>query len=237
MNLIEIKNVVKIYNENKSNKVRALDGATLSVARGESLSVMGVSGSGKSTLLHIIGCLDVVTSGDYILDGNNVGKLSAIEQAKLRNEKIGFILQTFGLLESENVFNNVKLPLLIGKKYGYKEVKTRVQEVLKLVGLSMYSKRKVRELSGGQKQRVAIARALVNDPDIILADEPTSALDSKTAEEIMGLFAELNKKGKTIIIVTHDIKVAEKMSRIVNIIDGKIEHTTEVDETGTQVSK
>lgn len=221
MSYIELKNVVKIYNENKSNRVRALSGATLNVERGESISIMGVSGSGKSTLLHIIGCLDSLTSGEYILDGINVGKLSAGELSKLRNDKIGFILQSFGLIEQDNVYNNIKIPLLIGNKYGYKEVKRRVNEVLRLVGLTGYGKRKVRELSGGQKQRVAIARALVNDPDIILADEPTSALDSSTAEEIMALFASLNKEGKTIIIVTHDIKVAEKMQRIEYIVDGK----------------
>lgn len=221
MSYIELKNVIKIYNENKSNKVRALNGATLNVESGESVSIMGVSGSGKSTLLHIIGCLDNVTSGEYILDGINVGKLSAGELSKLRNDKIGFILQAFGLIEQDNVFNNIKIPLLIGNKYGYKEVTPRVNEVLKLVGLTGYGKRKVRELSGGQKQRVAIARALVNDADIILADEPTSALDSSTAEEIMTLFANMNKAGKTIIVVTHDIKVAEKMQRIEYIVDGK----------------
>lgn len=222
MSFIELKDIVKIYNEGKSNSVTALNGASLNIEKGESVAIMGVSGSGKSTLLHIIGCLDNLTKGSYSLDGIEIKKMGAAELAKIRSKKIGFILQSYGLIENERIYNNVKLPLLIGSKCSSREIKDKVFKALKSMGLADISKKKVRELSGGQKQRVAIARAIINDPDVILADEPTSALDSKTAGEIMKVFKRLNEQGKTIIIVTHDIKIAEQMGRVVYIEDGVI---------------
>ena len=222
MNIIELKQIDKKYNEGKDNEVHALCSVDLVVVKGESLAVMGVSGSGKSTLLNILGCLDKATSGCYILNEQNIEQKNAAELAKIRNKTIGFVLQSFGLIEDDTVYTNVKMPLLFSDNFKGKEIKKRVYEVIKQVGLEGLENKKVKDMSGGQCQRVAIARAIVNDPDIILADEPTSALDSKTAGEIMDLFEKLKTLGKTLIIVTHDQKVADKLDRIVHIVDGKI---------------
>lgn len=222
MGIIKIENLHKIYNENKPNAVHALRGINMEIEEGETVAIMGISGSGKSTLLHIIGCMDKATDGKYYLNGEDISGLSGKELAKIRNNEIGFVLQDYGLIENESVFQNVKLPLMFSEKYQYSKINARVKEVLGLFGIDELYKKKVRDLSGGQKQRVAIARAVVNEPKIILADEPTSALDSATSEEILGVFDELHNMGKTVIMVTHDKRVAERMQRIVYIKDGII---------------
>jgi len=210
MSIIELIQIDKKYNEGRDNEVHALRGIDLLIEKGDSLAIMGVSGSGKSTLLNILGCLDKPTSGCYKLNDHNVAHKNASE------------LALFGLIESDTVYSNVKLPLLFSEKYKGKEVKNRVIDVIKQVGLEGSENKKVKDMSGGQQQRVAIARAIVNDPDIILADEPTSALDSTTATEIIDVLKDLQTKGKTIIVVTHDINVAKKMDKIVSIQDGII---------------
>lgn len=222
MGIIKIENLHKIYNENKPNAVHALRGINMEIEGGETVAIMGISGSGKSTLLHIIGCMDKATDGKYYLNDEDISGLNGKELAKIRNNEIGFVLQDYGLIENESVFQNVKLPLMFSEKYQYSKINARVKEVLGLFGIDELYKKKVRDLSGGQKQRVAIARAVVNEPKIILADEPTSALDSATSEEILGVFDELHNMGKTVIMVTHDKRVAERMQRIVYIKDGII---------------
>lgn len=222
MGIINIENLHKIYNENKPNAVHALRGINMEIEEGETVAIMGISGSGKSTLLHIIGCMDKATDGKYYLNDEDISGLNGKELAKIRNNEIGFVLQDYGLIENESVFQNVKLPLMFSEKYQYSKINARVKEVLGLFGIDELYKKKVRDLSGGQKQRVAIARAVVNEPKIILADEPTSALDSATSEEILGVFDELHNMGKTVIMVTHDKRVADRMQRIVYIKDGII---------------
>lgn len=222
MGIIKIENLHKIYNENKPNAVHALRGINMEIEEGETVAIMGISGSGKSTLLHIIGCMDKATDGKYYLNDEDISGLNGKELAKIRNNEIGFVLQDYGLIENESVFQNVKLPLMFSEKYQYSKINARVKEVLGLFGIDELYKKKVRDLSGGQKQRVAIARAVVNEPKIILADEPTSALDSATSEEILGVFDELHNMGKTVIMVTHDKRVADRMQRIVYIKDGII---------------
>lgn len=222
MGIIKIENLHKIYNENKPNAVHALRGIDLEIEESETVAIMGISGSGKSTLLHIIGCMDKATDGKYYLGGDDISGLNGKELAKIRNNEIGFVLQDYGLIENESVFQNVKLPLMFSEKYPYSKINARVKEMLEAFGIAELHKKKVRDLSGGQKQRVAIARAVVNEPKIILADEPTSALDSATSDEILGVFDELHNMGKTVIMVTHDKRVAERMQRIVYIKDGII---------------
>lgn len=222
MGIVKIENLHKIYNENKPNAVHALRGIDMEIEQGEAIAIMGISGSGKSTLLHIIGCMDKATDGKYYLNGEDISGLNGKELAKIRNNEIGFVLQDYGLIENESVFQNVKLPLMFSEKFPYSKINTRVKEMLELFGIAELHKKKVRDLSGGQKQRVAIARAVANEPKIILADEPTSALDSATGEEILGVFDELHNMGKTVIMVTHDKRVAERMQRIVYIKDGVI---------------
>ena len=207
------------------NEVKALRGVNLKVEQGESLAVMGVSGSGKSTLLHIIGCLDTPTKGEYLLDGKEVSRLGNVELSRIRNRSIGFVLQDYGLVMNDNVFNNVVVPLIFNKEIRSKDRNSLVLNALEAMNIGSYMKTKVGQLSGGQRQRVAIARAIVNDPDIILADEPTAALDSATANEIMNVLQELNDRGKTIVLVTHDVNMANKMRRIVHIADGVIEES------------
>ncbi len=221
MEIINLKEINKKYNNGKPNEVHALRGVDLVINKGDSIAIMGVSGSGKSTLLNIIGCLDKSTSGEYLLDGVNINSKNATELAEIRNNMFGFILQSYGLIESDKVMNNVRIPLLFSKKYKPSEQKDRIETVLNKLKIFNLKNTKVRDLSGGQKQRVAIARAMVNDPEIILADEPTSALDSTTAKEIISVLKELQQKGNTIIVVTHE-NVANKLDRIVHIVDGKI---------------
>lgn len=219
--MIELKNVEKVYNKGKENEVRALKNINLSINDGEMVAVIGESGSGKSTLLHILGGLDKPDSGEILYQGEKVKFSKANWMAEYRNKKVGFVLQNFGLLSEESVLENVCIPLYFNSG-SVRQMKSKALESLKLVGIDDLAKRKVKHLSGGQMQRVAIARALVNNPGIILADEPTGALDSDTTEEIMSVFTNLNKSGRTIVIVTHDPIVASTCPKLIKISDGVI---------------
>ena len=218
--LIEIKNMYKIY-EMGSEKVHALDGIDLNIENGEYVAIVGPSGSGKSTLMNMIGCLDVPTSGEYMLEGEDVAKLTDKELTMIRRQKIGFIFQQFNLLKKSTALENVELPAMYNG-YDGKQRKKLAIEALDIVGLGDRTKHRPMELSGGQQQRVAIARALVNKPPIILADEPTGNLDSKSGEDIMDMIKGLHRQGNTIILITHDTDVANYASRVIHILDGKI---------------
>ena len=220
--MIELKNLNKYYNFGKSTEVHALKNVNLFIDKGEFVSVMGVSGSGKSTLLHIIGCLDMSTSGTYMLGKYDVSNYGEKTLCELRNDNIGFVLQDFGLIPEKSVYENISYPLMFNPSVRFLQIKGRVNAVEERIGIAELSKKKVSELSGGQKQRVAICRAIVNDPAIILADEPTAALDKKTAFEIMDVFDKLNDAGKTIIIVTHDRDIAARCKRVIELADGEI---------------
>lgn len=219
--MLKIENLTKTYNYKKPNAFTALKDVSLEVADGEMLAIIGKSGAGKSTLLHIIGCIDKFEKGSYIIDGTDVHSLSDNKLAKIRNEKVGIVMQDFALIDEYSVIENVMIPLNFSKKKLGKP-KELAMKALEKVGIADLAKKPVSKLSGGQKQRVAIARAIVNDPSFILADEPTGALDTKTSSEIMELFTELNKSGKTVIIITHDLTVADKCKRKVEISDGRI---------------
>jgi len=222
MAIIELKDISKIYKIGKI-KITALRNVSLSVKKGEFVAIMGPSGSGKTTLMNIIGLLDRPTSGAYFLNQKRVDQMKPKEQAKIRNQGIGFIFQLFNLLPRMSTFSNVMLPFTYSKnKLSYKEKKKRAFLLLKKVGLSHRINHFPNELSGGEKQRVAIARALVCNPLIILADEPTGTLDSKTSKEIMRIFRELNREGRTIIMVTHEKEIAEYAKRIIKLKDGRI---------------
>ena len=201
------------------NVVRALDGVSLAIEEGEMVAIRGPSGSGKSTLMNILGCLDRPTSGSYVLAGEDVGRMDDNQQAYVRNRRIGFVFQTFNLLPRMNALENVELPLLYA---GELNAKKKALEALAIVGLADRADHRPNQLSGGQKQRVAIARAIVTDPAIVLADEPTGALDTRTGNDILDQFKILNGQGRTIIVVTHDLKVAEHCQREIYIRDGKI---------------
>ena len=218
--MIETKNLIKEY-EVGTQKVKALNGINLSVEKGEFISIMGPSGSGKTTLMNIIGCLDTPTNGTYNLNNKSVSQLSDDELAKIRNEEIGFVFQSFHLLARNSALNNVMLPL---KYAGCKESEAieRSKHAPEKVGLSDRKDHSPSELSGGQQQRVAIARALVNNPSILFADEPTGNLDSKTGTDVMNLFKDLNNSGQTIILITHEDSIAEQSNRIITIMDGLI---------------
>jgi len=218
--MIETQNLEKEY-ELGSQRVKALNGINLSVDKGEFISIMGPSGSGKTTLMNIIGCLDTPTNGTYNLNNKLVSKLSDDQLAKIRNEEIGFVFQSFHLLARNSALNNVMLPL---KYAGCKESEAieRSNLALEKVGLSDRKNHSPAELSGGQQQRVAIARALVNNPSILFADEPTGNLDSKTGTDVMNLFKELNESGQTIILITHEDSIADQSNRIITIMDGLI---------------
>lgn len=218
--LIQLKNIVKSY-QNGDQELQVLKGVDLTVYEGEFVAIMGPSGSGKSTLMNIIGLLDRPTSGDYRLNGTQVELLNDRKLAKVRNEEIGFVFQQFFLLAKLNALQNVELPLIYAG-VGVSKRRELAKQFLEKVELGMRMKHLPSELSGGQKQRVAIARALVNNPSIILADEPTGALDTKTGEQIMRLLTELNKEGKTIIMVTHEPEIADFATRKIVIRDGEI---------------
>lgn len=219
MSILKLNKIGKIYNKGRSNACEALKGVDLSIERGDLIAIVGESGSGKSTLMHILGCLDEPTSGELLFDGKKVNFKSSKKLADYRNKKIGFVLQDFGLILNETALENVCVPLLFSNT-SIAKMRTRARSALNLMGIGKLSRKRVNQLSGGQKQRVAIARALVNDPEIILADEPTGALDSKTSAEIVDVLLDLNSKGKTVIIVTHDLKIAKLCRRMVTISDG-----------------
>ena len=219
--MIHAEALTKVY-QMGDNEVRALDGASFTIDKGEMIAIMGPSGSGKSTLMSIIGCLDVPSSGSYSLDGEAVETLNETKLADVRGRKIGFVFQQFNLLARTSALENVMLPLTYAG-YSGKEREDRARKALERVGLGDRTHHAPNELSGGQQQRVAIARAIVNEPNILLADEPTGALDSKTGVEIMDLFQRLHREnGQTVILVTHDSYVARHTERIIKISDGKI---------------
>ncbi|MFK8274332.1 ABC transporter ATP-binding protein [Capnocytophaga cynodegmi] len=221
MSLLEIRDIKRDFK--LGNEVlHVLKGIWLSIEKGEYVALMGPSGSGKSTLMNILGCLDTPTSGEYILNGRDVSKLSDGELADIRNKEIGFVFQTFNLMPRTTALENVALPMIYAGIEKSKR-RERATEVLELVGLGDRMMHKPNELSGGQRQRVAVARALVNHPSIILADEPTGNLDSKTSYEIMALFNEIHQKGNTVILVTHEEDIAQHAHRIIRLRDGLID--------------
>tara|TARA_B100001057_G_scaffold409225_1_gene423801 strand:- start:749 stop:1426 length:678 start_codon:yes stop_codon:yes gene_type:complete len=218
--IIHTENLKKEY-EVGTQTVRALRGINLSVEKGEFMAIMGPSGSGKTTLMNIIGCLDTPTYGSYELNGTSVSSLEDDELANIRNKEIGFVFQSFNLLAKNSTLDNVMLPLKYAG-FNKKEAIIKAKEVIEKVGLIDRLDHTPAELSGGQQQRVAIARALVNNPSIIFADEPTGNLDSKTGDEVMGLFKELNSNGQTIILITHEDSIAQQSNRVITIMDGLI---------------
>lgn len=220
--MIEIKNLVKIYNKGKTNEFCALKGIDLSIEEGEMVAIIGKSGAGKSTLLHILAAIDSYDKGSYLVDGVSVGDLKEKDRARFRNQKIGIVMQDYALIDEYTIEENVQIPLIFGKVKGNDVRREKIMTALENVGLAELAKKPVCQLSGGQKQRVAIARALVNNPTFLLADEPTGALDSKTSGEIMDVFEKLNQGGKTVIIVTHDMEVAARCGRVIEISDGEI---------------
>ena len=218
--MIELIDGVKIYGKG-SSRVFALNGLSLQIQKGELVALMGPSGSGKSTLLNIIGCIDQLTSGSYLLDGTDIQKFSNMRLAQLRNKRFGFVLQDFGLIDHWTVSKNVEIPLSYAKPSD-KKPKDRIEQVLNQLQIADKKSELAYRLSGGQKQRVAIARAIVNDPQIILADEPTGALDQKTGREVLNILQKIHQAGKTVIIVTHDPTVAGACNRVIQIVDGKM---------------
>jgi len=222
--LIEIRKLIKTYKVG-SEEVRALRGINLAIGKNEYMAIMGPSGSGKSTLMNLIGCLDTPTSGDYILAGENVGRLTDSQLAEIRNRRIGFVFQTFNLLPRASALHNVELPLIYAGMRA-SERRDRARKALIAVGLEDRMHHKPNELSGGQRQRVAIARAVVTDPSIILADEPTGNLDTKTGDEIMDIFHRIHDAGNTIVLVTHEEDIARHTKRIVRLRDGLVESDT-----------
>ena len=228
--LIELRDVYKIYGEGLESEVRALDGVSLDIEKGEFVAVVGQSGSGKSTMMNVLGCLDIPTRGTYRLDGVDVRELSDKELSRIRNKQIGFIFQQYNLIQNLTVLENVELPLIY---QGIDPIDRRelAMQALKRVGLADRAQHKPTQMSGGQQQRVAIARAISTHPPIIMADEPTGALDSRTGHEVLGFLQQLNKEGSTVILITHDNGIAATARRIVRIADGKIieDHPQEVD--------
>lgn len=218
MPLIRLEGLTKLYRMGDAT-VRALDGVDLEIERGEFVAITGASGSGKSTMMHLIGCLDRPTQGRYFLDGRNVGNLSDRELARVRNQQIGFVFQTFNLINRVTALDNIRVPMFYARRAATREPALRA---LEKVGLAARSRHRPNEMSGGERQRVAIARAIVNEPLLVLADEPTGNLDTRTGEQIMKVFHDLNAQGVTIVLVTHEPDVAAQARRVVQMRDGKV---------------
>ena len=219
--LVKLKDVYKIYSEGLESEVRALDGVSLEIERGEFVAVVGQSGSGKSTMMNVLGCLDIPTHGEYYLDGTDVRELSDKELSHIRNKQIGFIFQQYNLIQNLNVLENVELPLIY-QGINADDRREMALEALERVGLSSRIKHRPSEMSGGQQQRVAIARAISTHPPIIMPDAPTGALDSHTGKEVLGFLQQLYKEGSTVILITHDNGIAATARRCVRLADGKI---------------
>ena len=219
--LVRLKDVYKIYGEGLESEVRALDGVSLEIDRGEFVAVVGQSGSGKSTMMNVLGCLDVPTHGTYLLDGTDVRELTDKELSRIRNKQIGFIFQQYNLIQSLTVLENVELPLIY-QGVNADDRREMALAALERVGLSGRIKHHPTEMSGGQQQRVAIARAIAAHPPIIMADEPTGALDSHTGQEVLHFLQQLNREGTTVILITHDNGIAATARRCVRLADGKI---------------
>lgn len=218
--MIELHNIYKIYGEGE-NEVRALDDLTLTIEKGEFVAIVGQSGSGKSTCMNIIGCLDVPTSGRYVLEGTDVSTMDDDQLSEIRNRKLGFIFQQYNLIPGISIIENVELPLLYAG-YSKAERRKKALKALARVGIESKAKNLPSQLSGGQQQRASIARALAGDPSVILADEPTGALDSRTGREVLSFLQELHNEGNTIVLITHDNSIAVKAKRIVRLSDGRI---------------
>ena len=218
--VIHLQDVTKVY-DSGDNAVHALRGVSLEVGAGEAMAIIGPSGSGKSTLMHIVGCLDVPSSGEYFLAGTPVSRMSSRELARIRNQRIGFVFQAYNLLPRATILRNVELPMMYAG-VPRAERQDRAREALRRVGLAERARNLPSQLSGGQRQRVAIARALVNRPSILLADEPTGNLDTQTGREILELFDELGAQGHTVVLVTHDMNVAAHAQRVIRLVDGQV---------------
>ena len=218
--MISLNNITKIYTMGHV-QVNALGALSLTVEQGEFIAVLGPSGSGKSTMMNILGCLDKPTDGEYLFDNSPVHRFNRIQLARLRNKKVGFVFQSYNLLPFATAYENIELPMLYARTSAKKR-KEKIIQLLKSVGLEDRATHRPAELSGGERRRVAVARALANDPDIILADEPTGNLDTKSGGEILNLFESLNQYGKTLILVTHDERLASHAKRIIHLLDGKI---------------
>ena len=219
--LIDIRDLYKIYNEGKESEVRALDGVSLQIDRGEFVAIVGQSGSGKSTMMNVLGCLDVPTYGEYYLDGNDINSLSDKQLARIRNREIGFIFQGYNLIQELDALENVTLPLIY-RGVSVFDREDMAMEALAKVGMDDRAHHRPSEMSGGQQQRVAIARAIATSPPIIMADEPTGALDSKTGKHVLEILRDLYRGGTTILLITHDDGIAATAKRVVRLSDGKI---------------
>jgi len=219
--LIHLENVYKIYGEGLESEVRALDGVSLDIDRGEFVAIVGKSGSGKSTMMNVLGCLDIPTYGTYLLDGVDIRELTDRELSHIRNKQIGFIFQQYNLIQSLNVLENVELPLIY-QGIGTDKRRELAEEALAAVDMTDRAKHRPTEMSGGQQQRTAIARAIATHPPIVMADEPTGALDSHTGQDVLRFLQELNKKGSTVILITHDNGIAATARRVVRLADGKV---------------
>ena len=219
--LIDIRDLYKIYNEGKESEVRALDGVSLQIDRGEFVAIVGQSGSGKSTMMNVLGCLDVPTYGEYYLDGNDINSLSDKQLARIRNREIGFIFQGYNLIQELDALENVTLPLIY-RGVSVFDREDMAMEALAKVGMDSRARHRPSEMSGGQQQRVAIARAIATSPPIIMADEPTGALDSRTGKHVLEILRDLYRSGTTVLLITHDDGIAATARRVVRLSDGKI---------------